>query len=195
MSNISDQQYNKTYYFTVYGLKVFVDNNALLSPACSYQISALTSTFKFGVRSGLLTLVIRIRITSGTPVYGCRISFNALYMCYFFYTDAPSIFEPPMHVLWQMFCSLVGEQISRNQYSFRKIRESGYPNNIIYADRLPFFKRHLDQGTATAGSDVVQSGRSIFDDFFQHLWPHIGNNTANVVFQMVKRLWLIRIDQ
>ncbi|GFS55347.1 hypothetical protein TNCV_1626621 [Trichonephila clavipes] len=51
------------------------------------------------------------------------------------------------------------------------------------------------QRTATAGSDVVQSGRPIFDDFFQHLWPYIGNNTANVVFQMVKRLWLIRIDQ
>ncbi|GFU24033.1 hypothetical protein TNCV_3332431 [Trichonephila clavipes] len=49
--------------------------------------------------------------------------------------------------------------------------------------------------TATAGSDVVQSGRPIFDDFFQHLWPYIGNNTANVIFQMVKRLWLIRIDQ
>ncbi|GFW75902.1 transposable element Tcb2 transposase [Trichonephila clavipes] len=49
--------------------------------------------------------------------------------------------------------------------------------------------------TATAGSDVIQSGRPIFDDFFQHLWPYIGNNTANVVFQMVKRLWLIRIDQ
>ncbi|GFU55027.1 hypothetical protein TNCV_425371 [Trichonephila clavipes] len=49
--------------------------------------------------------------------------------------------------------------------------------------------------TTTAGSDVVQSGRPIFDDFFQHLWPYIGNNTANVVFQMVKRLWLIRIDQ
>ncbi|GFX29619.1 hypothetical protein TNCV_4776911 [Trichonephila clavipes] len=49
--------------------------------------------------------------------------------------------------------------------------------------------------TATAGSDVVQSGRPIFDDFFQHLWPYIGNNTANVVFQRVKRLWLIRIDQ
>ncbi|GFX17026.1 hypothetical protein TNCV_4265521 [Trichonephila clavipes] len=49
--------------------------------------------------------------------------------------------------------------------------------------------------TATAGSDVVQSGRPISDDFFQHLWPYIGNNTANVVFQMVKRLWLILIDQ
>ncbi|GFX17803.1 hypothetical protein TNCV_2292521 [Trichonephila clavipes] len=46
-----------------------------------------------------------------------------------------------------------------------------------------------------AGSGVVQSGRPIFDDFFQPLWPHIGNNTANVVFQMVKRLWLIRTDQ
>ncbi|GFW50643.1 hypothetical protein TNCV_2889451 [Trichonephila clavipes] len=49
--------------------------------------------------------------------------------------------------------------------------------------------------TATAGSDVVQSGRPIFDDFFQHLWPYISNNTANVVFQMIKRLWPIRIDQ
>ncbi|GFV16409.1 hypothetical protein TNCV_1525551 [Trichonephila clavipes] len=49
--------------------------------------------------------------------------------------------------------------------------------------------------TATAGSDVVQSGRPIFDDYFQHLWPYIGNNTAHVIFQMVKRLWLIRIDQ
>ncbi|GFW94692.1 hypothetical protein TNCV_4247321 [Trichonephila clavipes] len=49
--------------------------------------------------------------------------------------------------------------------------------------------------TDTAGSDVVQSGRPIFDDFFQHLWPYIGNNTANVVFQMVRRLWLARIDQ
>ncbi|GFY15840.1 hypothetical protein TNCV_1284851 [Trichonephila clavipes] len=53
----------------------------------------------------------------------------------------------------------------------------------------------LTARTATAGSDVVQSGRPIFDDIFQHLWPYIGNNTANVVFQMVKRLWLIRIDQ
>ncbi|GFW06435.1 uncharacterized protein TNCV_2187702 [Trichonephila clavipes] len=53
----------------------------------------------------------------------------------------------------------------------------------------------IGQRTATTGSDVVQSGRPIFDDFFQHLWPYIGNNTANVVFQMVKRLWLIRIDQ
>ncbi|GFS61199.1 hypothetical protein TNCV_3104621 [Trichonephila clavipes] len=49
--------------------------------------------------------------------------------------------------------------------------------------------------TATAGSDVVQSGRQFSMDFFRHLWPYIGNNTANVVFQMVKRLWLIRIDQ
>ncbi|GFU12012.1 uncharacterized protein TNCV_3265941 [Trichonephila clavipes] len=56
-------------------------------------------------------------------------------------------------------------------------------------------KLYLKLGTATAGSDVVQSGRPIFNDFFQHLWPYIGNNTANVVFQMVKRLWLIRIDQ
>ncbi|GFU09989.1 hypothetical protein TNCV_1796951 [Trichonephila clavipes] len=43
--------------------------------------------------------------------------------------------------------------------------------------------------------DVVQSDVQISDDFFQHLWPYIGNNTSNVVLQMVKRLWLIRIDQ
>ncbi|GFY27369.1 hypothetical protein TNCV_2069891 [Trichonephila clavipes] len=62
---------------------------------------------------------------------------------------------------------------------------------------LIFWKVSLEmvEKTATAGSDVVQSGRPIFDDFFLHLWPYIGNNTANVVFQMVKRLWLIRIDQ
>ncbi|GFU82183.1 adhesion G protein-coupled receptor B2 [Trichonephila clavipes] len=57
------------------------------------------------------------------------------------------------------------------------------------------FKYDLWHRTAIAGSDVVQSGRPIFDDFFQHLWPYIGNNTVNVVFQMVKSLWLIRIDQ
>ncbi|GFU57585.1 adhesion G protein-coupled receptor B2 [Trichonephila clavipes] len=57
------------------------------------------------------------------------------------------------------------------------------------------FKYDFWHMTTTAGSDVVQSGRPIFDDIFQHLWPYIGNNTANVVFQMVKRLWLIRIDQ
>ncbi|GFX21793.1 reverse transcriptase [Trichonephila clavipes] len=60
---------------------------------------------------------------------------------------------------------------------------------------LQWVPSHLFPWTATAGSDVVQSGRPIFDDFFQHLRPYIGNNTANVVFQMVKRLWLIRIDQ
>ncbi|GFV42459.1 hypothetical protein TNCV_289461 [Trichonephila clavipes] len=59
----------------------------------------------------------------------------------------------------------------------------------------PSLRDHWVLRTATAGSDVVQSGRPIFDDFFQHLWPYIGNNMANVVFQMVKRLWLIRIDQ
>ncbi|GFT44642.1 DUF4817 domain-containing protein [Trichonephila clavipes] len=48
---------------------------------------------------------------------------------------------------------------------------------------------------AMAGSDVVQSERPIFDYLSQHLWPYIGNNTAYGVFQMVKRLSLIRIDQ
>ncbi|GFV33248.1 RNase H domain-containing protein [Trichonephila clavipes] len=63
---------------------------------------------------------------------------------------------------------------------------------LVAARLASNMKKHR---TVTAGSDVVQSGRPIFDDFFQHLWPYISNNTANVVFQMVKRLWLIRIDQ
>ncbi|GFX24126.1 adhesion G protein-coupled receptor B2 [Trichonephila clavipes] len=67
-----------------------------------------------------------------------------------------------------------------------------YVQNNLVALHFKYDFRHM---TATAGSDVVQSGRPIFDDFFQHLWPYISNNTANVVFQMVKRLWLIRIDQ
>ncbi|GFT20078.1 hypothetical protein TNCV_4994561 [Trichonephila clavipes] len=61
--------------------------------------------------------------------------------------------------------------------------------------RLVVKKSSMKVGTATAGSDVVQSGRPIFNDFFQHLWPYIRNNTANIVFQMVKSFWLIRIDQ
>ncbi|GFX29803.1 hypothetical protein TNCV_4749321 [Trichonephila clavipes] len=69
---------------------------------------------------------------------------------------------------------------------------------LVYIDTTPPHYPHASDSanrTATAGSDVVQSGGPIFDDFFQHLWPYIDNNTANVVFQMVKRLWLIRIDQ
>ncbi|GFW60691.1 DUF4817 domain-containing protein [Trichonephila clavipes] len=68
------------------------------------------------------------------------------------------------------------------------------PRTLTTKQFLPSL-RYKYKRTATAGSDVVQSGRPIFDDFFQHLRPYIGNNTANVVFQMVKRLWLIRIDQ
>ncbi|GFT55133.1 adhesion G protein-coupled receptor B2 [Trichonephila clavipes] len=68
-----------------------------------------------------------------------------------------------------------------------------FPQTSAEAKRA--FSADFWHRTATAGSDVVRSGRPIFDDFFQHLWPYIGNNTSNVVFQMVKRLWLIRIDQ
>ncbi|GFW78546.1 hypothetical protein TNCV_2243461 [Trichonephila clavipes] len=76
--------------------------------------------------------------------------------------------------------------------AFQGIREQdGWKCSISLIPWHGFF----DLGTATVGSDVVQSGRPIFDDFFQHLWPYIGNNTANVVFQMVKRLWRIRIDK
>ncbi|GFW00697.1 hypothetical protein TNCV_2304701 [Trichonephila clavipes] len=50
---------------------------------------------------------------------------------------------------------------------------------------INFYTECQNRTTAMAGSDVVQSGRPIFDDFFQHLWPYIGNNTANVVFRCV----------
>ncbi|GFU37681.1 hypothetical protein TNCV_2480691 [Trichonephila clavipes] len=73
--------------------------------------------------------------------------------------------------------------------------------SFVHPTSPPILTRYQDKAagrgiwTAMAGSDVVPSGRPIFDDFLRHLWPYIGNNTANVVFQMVKRLWLIRIDQ
>ncbi|GFV63914.1 hypothetical protein TNCV_3787871 [Trichonephila clavipes] len=72
------------------------------------------------------------------------------------------------------------------------VRQPSRTNASQFVSRREICELHQ---TATAGSDVVQSGRPIFNDFFKHLWPYIGNNTANVVFQMVKRLWLIRIDQ
>ncbi|GFX17923.1 uncharacterized protein TNCV_2293711 [Trichonephila clavipes] len=45
--------------------------------------------------------------------------------------------------------------------------------NLFYSkDNLValHFKYDFWHRTTTAGSDVVQSGRPIFDDFFQHLW-------------------------
>ncbi|GFS57713.1 hypothetical protein TNCV_2908421 [Trichonephila clavipes] len=62
------------------------------------------------------------------------------------------------------------------------------PFNEMISFKDIFPGKNSQLRTATAGSDVVQSGRPIFDDFFQHLWPYIGHNTAIVVFQMVKRL-------
>ncbi|GFT28778.1 hypothetical protein TNCV_3585031 [Trichonephila clavipes] len=79
------------------------------------------------------------------------------------------------------------QDLTKDFKTTRAWHQSGFGSSRILPPMLVL--------TATAGSDVVQSGRPIFDDFFQHLWPYIGNNTANVVFQMVKRLWLIPIDQ
>ncbi|GFV24502.1 hypothetical protein TNCV_813861 [Trichonephila clavipes] len=75
------------------------------------------------------------------------------------------------------------------------LREGPFHRNLRFQRERYRHGSTTVKKTATAGSDVVQSGRPRFDDFFQHLWPYIGNNTANVIFQMVKRLWLIRIDQ
>ncbi|GFV62744.1 hypothetical protein TNCV_3101171 [Trichonephila clavipes] len=49
--------------------------------------------------------------------------------------------------------------------------------------------------TVTAGSDVVQSGRPIFDDFFQHLWPYISNNTCLVTSSIPVPLKTRRVGQ
>ncbi|GFW31253.1 adhesion G protein-coupled receptor B2 [Trichonephila clavipes] len=80
----------------------------------------------------------------------------------------------------------------KTRHRYRTLNCNNYSKDNLVALH---FKYDFWHRTATAGSDVVQSGRPISDDFFQHLWPYIGNNTANVVFQMVKRLWLIRTDQ
>ncbi|GFW32492.1 transposable element Tcb1 transposase [Trichonephila clavipes] len=110
----------------------------------------------------------------------------------------------PIEHIWDYLGWRVGHPTSLNELE-AKLQQiwNGMSQDIIqnfYAsipDRIAscIHARGGSTGTATAGSDVVQSGRPIFEDFFQHLWPYIGNNTANVVFQMVKRLWLIRIDQ
>ncbi|GFW32446.1 uncharacterized protein TNCV_676051 [Trichonephila clavipes] len=86
---------------------------------------------------------------------------------------------------------------SVNNVIWSRVPKKTFVQLVLSLDNLValHFKYDFWRMTATAGSDVVQSGRPIFDEFFQHLWPYIGNNTANVVFQMVKRLWLIRIDQ
>ncbi|GFX20310.1 hypothetical protein TNCV_3486681 [Trichonephila clavipes] len=92
---------------------------------------------------------------------------------------------------------------SSSRVYFSRPRFSRHRSPLPRSDLFPVVARSFSLSrlvrpvarTATAGSDGVQCGRPIFDDFFQHLWPCIGNNTANVVFQRVKRLWIIRIDQ
>ncbi|GFX33456.1 hypothetical protein TNCV_4122901 [Trichonephila clavipes] len=93
----------------------------------------------------------------------------------------------------------VGErlaQVSSSLFDRGSTLRSPSPIALVFLYKATLVQLSLeDSWTATAGSDVVQTGRPIFDDFFQHLWTYIGNNTDNVVFQMVKRLWLIRIEQ
>ncbi|GFY16575.1 hypothetical protein TNCV_736021 [Trichonephila clavipes] len=87
----------------------------------------------------------------------------------------------------------VVSRILREATEIRAMRSSTEGEPASHTPKEPL--NSFNGQTATAGSDVVKSGRPIFDEFFQHLWPYIGNNTPNVIFQMVKRLWLIRIDQ
>ncbi|GFV43470.1 hypothetical protein TNCV_4591941 [Trichonephila clavipes] len=92
-----------------------------------------------------------------------------------------------------LVCRRISDGDKQEDYS----RHHCLSHLVIVLQSFPAFPSDclVKTRTATAGSDVVQSGRPIFDVFFQHLWSYIGNNMANVVFQMVKRLWLIRIDQ
>ncbi|GFS47784.1 uncharacterized protein TNCV_3597971 [Trichonephila clavipes] len=101
-------------------------------------------------------------------------------------------------VLRDLSGSLARRTVLRNiRKSKPWIQHKCSSKNVLKEDVLDYLNLDYEDKhwTATAGSDVVQSGRPIFDDFFQHLLPYLGNNTANVVFQMVKRLCLIRIDQ
>ncbi|GFV93119.1 hypothetical protein TNCV_2552101 [Trichonephila clavipes] len=93
---------------------------------------------------------------------------------------------------------MVGESIVRGFASLKTLCVNGLmqvKSIAVQSYPVGVVRKSGNGVTATAASDVVQSGRPVFDDFFQHLWPYIGNNTANGVFQMVKRLWLIHIDQ
>ncbi|GFU79269.1 hypothetical protein TNCV_2137921 [Trichonephila clavipes] len=86
------------------------------------------------------------------------------------------------------------EHLSSSTLLLSSLKHRCYSKSCV-RDNVTLLHKCFNILTATARSDVVQSGRPIFDDFFQHLRPYIANNTANVVFQMIKRLWLIRIDQ
>ncbi|GFX50820.1 degenerin mec-10 [Trichonephila clavipes] len=106
---------------------------------------------------------------------------------------------PSNAYIWKKSLSLQGIRKDRVRLNifYSSLERTVYKQKAKFEDfeLLSFLGCELGLWTATAGSDVVQSGRPIFDYFSQHLWTYIGNNTANVVFQMVKRLWLIRIDQ
>ncbi|GFV44818.1 uncharacterized protein TNCV_563671 [Trichonephila clavipes] len=74
---------------------------------------------------------------------------------------------------WSKICMTV----QRKKFIFMKIRARAIAKNHGYQIKANYQKK------------LVVGKQQIFDDFFQHFWPYIGNNTANVVFQMVKRLW------
>ncbi|GFY09654.1 hypothetical protein TNCV_381491 [Trichonephila clavipes] len=90
---------------------------------------------------------------------------------------------------------MTGEDILECVQSSKSIIDTDSDGENAYPVLKSSEMRNIMKKDCHGCSDVVPSGRPIFDDFFQHLWPYIGNNTANVVFQMVKCLWLIRIDQ
>ncbi|GFT75682.1 hypothetical protein TNCV_319721 [Trichonephila clavipes] len=96
-----------------------------------------------------------------------------------------------------MFGGSGGEGFTRISFPYvpDRLVWEGQAEDRFGGSRLEAESTNVLWMTTTVGSDVVQSGRQFSMTFFQHLWPYIGNNTANVIFQMVKRLWLIRIDQ
>lgn len=53
---------------------------------------------------------------------------------------------------------------------------------------LLVFKHNCRHIGATVGSNEMQSGSLNFEHFIKQPWPYIGNNTANIYFQVVQRL-------
>ncbi|GFV79743.1 uncharacterized protein TNCV_1725681 [Trichonephila clavipes] len=111
------------------------------------------------------------------------------------------IYDSRLYTYAQLLVEVLSPDKLLNVITFQSFEKKGFHQDFIVtgvyrtphaSDRgLKLKKKALDRWittnvvclakTATAGSDVVQSGRPIFDDLFQHLCPYISNNTANVV--------------
>jgi hypothetical protein len=65
--------------------------------------------------------------------------------------------------------------------------------NIIWTMPLSVIYSIIQMAASGFFTDL-DSEEVIFDDFSAHLRQYFGNNSTNVIFQMFKSLWIIRID-